>query len=83
MTARSLLLTSVEDRPTACRSCGARIVWARTPAGRNMPLNADVPVRRLSDGSCEVSSDFVHWATCRSADQHRAGAARRPSEAID
>lgn len=24
-----------------CKSCGAEIVWAKTPAGKSMPLDAD------------------------------------------
>lgn len=27
-------------RETACRSCGAPIVWIRTPAGKSMPCDA-------------------------------------------
>ncbi len=30
-----------EGAVNTCRSCGAAILWARTPAGRAMPLDAN------------------------------------------
>lgn len=27
--------------PSFCRSCKAPVIWARTPAGRNMPVDAE------------------------------------------
>jgi hypothetical protein len=30
-----------ERRITRCRSCNAQIIWFKTEAGRNMPVDAD------------------------------------------
>lgn len=40
----------------ACRSCAAPIVWARTPAGKRAPVNAD---------------GTSHFATCPQAEAWR------------
>lgn len=70
-----------------CRSCGAEIIWARTVAGRLIPLDAE-PAERpkgifrleeaLLDGGPQIAisaaSDPVyisHFATCPHADEHR------------
>jgi hypothetical protein len=69
-----------------CRSCGAEIVWARTPSGKLMPLDPE----RVLGGTIELDPDedaslvtrFVgkrdgqphyvsHFATCPQASQHR------------
>jgi hypothetical protein len=31
----------LRDPPARCRSCGAAIAWAMTPAGRRAPLDRD------------------------------------------
>lgn len=78
-----------------CRSCNARIVWAKTPTGATMPVDAS-PV---SDGDLVLISgpqgwlavrvhDNVepdkprhksHFATCPNADQHRRERVKRPT----
>jgi DNA polymerase III epsilon subunit-like protein len=63
------------DRGT-CKSCGAAILWAKTPAGKAMPLDAE-PQKRIVlgrvTGEAHVLDTYVpHWATCPSAAQHRA-----------
>ena len=45
-----------------CRSCGERIVWAATPAGRRMPLD------EVCDGLSEPAWD-PHFASCPDAKQ--------------
>jgi len=69
-----------------CRSCKAPIRWARTAAGRNIPLDA-APV---AHGNVELDDQGIatvlaataawdgvtprytsHFATCPDADQHR------------
>lgn len=41
-----------------CRSCGAKLIWAKTAAGRSMPLDAgpvaDGTIHLNSGGQCEV-----------------------------
>ncbi len=70
-----------------CKSCGATMLWTKTPSGRNMPLDPDpVPDGNviLIDG---VAFPFhpdhknpehnsqprykSHFATCAFASQHR------------
>jgi hypothetical protein len=61
-----------------CRSCGAYIVWLKTKAGKNMPVDAD----SLDDVDLEAEAGEMplfdpsaghisHFATCPNADQHR------------
>ena len=83
MTARSILLVSVSDRPAVCRGCKRPIMWARSAKGRNIALEAKAPVRRIGENSYEITSDFVHWAVCPTAAAFRKQEPRRPSEGID
>ncbi len=66
-----------------CRSCGASVVWGRTPAGKAIPLDAE-PVDGgnlgiRDDGTVVSSHGFpagaalyvTHFATCPNAGQHR------------
>lgn len=44
---------------TRCRTCRARIVWVKTAAGKQMPIDVDPTVRgniALDDGVAEVLS---------------------------
>lgn len=62
-----------------CKSCGAPIVWIRTPTGRRMPCDstfATWPDGTVVDTMGNVQSDGgrgyrPHWATCPNADKHR------------
>ena len=54
-----------------CRSCDEYIVWVKTQAGKNMPVDAD-----SFDEGDELVYDaerghISHFATCPNADQHR------------
>jgi hypothetical protein len=71
----------------SCRSCGAPIVWAKTPRGKAMPLDATP----AADGNIVLEEDNAgaiahvrtaafggvgvfhksHFATCPNANQHR------------
>ncbi len=66
-----------------CSSCHATIRWAKTPAGKNTPLDdqpaADGPLW-LDNGVARFVEDDTpadaarynpHWATCPNADHHR------------
>lgn len=62
----------------ACRSCGAKIVWALTATGKKIPLDAKPEKRvvlesRTPFGEVAVVHDtFVsHFATCPNAAEHR------------
>ncbi len=68
---------------TKCRTCQAEIVWGKTEAGKNVPL--DPPEKRyvradMITGMADLAKEdeyvmvptFVsHFATCPQADQHR------------
>ena len=61
-----------------CSSCGAEIIWAKTPAGKNMPLDAKPETRWIAEGgggqesTCRpVQVRVSHFSTCPNADQHR------------
>jgi len=56
-----------------CKSCGAEIVWVKTNAGKNHPVNAE-PEKRiiLLDGGAQVMDAYTsHFATCPDADKFR------------
>lgn len=77
---------------SACRSCGAQIIWARTERGKAMPVDA----QSTPDGNLvlteEPTGELIarvdarpmrqrytsHFQTCPNADSHRRprGAAR-------
>lgn len=42
-------------RPGRCRSCGQHILWARTPAGKWMPIVPDAQGRLCLDGNVVLS----------------------------
>lgn len=56
---------------SACRSCGAEMLWARTPAGRWIPLEAIV------DPDSGERRWREHFASCVDAAIHRRRAAER------
>lgn len=53
-----------------CRSCGAEIVWLKTDAGKNMPVDAETVV---DEGATIFDPDQMtsHFATCPDAAKHR------------
>lgn len=54
---------------TSCRSCEADIVWLRTRAGKNMPVDADTV--EPEDTEFDPEKHTSHFATCPQAGQHR------------
>jgi hypothetical protein len=58
-----------ERRIVRCRSCRAMIIWFKTEAGRNMPVDADTV--KPEDEEYEPPRHISHFATCPNADQHR------------
>ena len=55
-----------------CRSCRAEIIWFRTSAGRQMPIDAET----VAPGEYELElapkgGHVSHFATCPNANQHR------------
>ncbi len=58
------------SRNQPCKSCGAPLVWIKTPAGKWMPCDpAKIVV--VTDGGEVRSGRVPHWAICPTAAQHR------------
>lgn len=60
---------SHERRITRCRSCHANIIWFKTEAGKNMPVDADTV--EADDDELDLSRHVSHFATCHNAAKHR------------
>jgi hypothetical protein len=58
----------VGSQPTACASCGASIVWARTPQGAAVPLSL---ATARTVGGRRVAT--THFATCPDANEWSQG----------
>lgn len=58
-----------ERRITRCRSCRAQIIWFKTSAGKNMPVDADTV--EPEDDELDLTRHVSHFSTCPQADQHR------------
>ena len=63
---------------STCKSCGASITWATTPAGKSMPLDAKGETMYLVEGGVTTTVTCrpvvvrrPHWAACPGADAHR------------
>lgn len=59
-----------ERRITRCRSCRAQIVWLKTAAGKNMPVDADT-VKPEDDEFDTDEGHISHFATCPERDTWR------------
>lgn len=58
-----------ERRITRCKSCRARIIWLKTPQGKNMPVEADTV--KPEDEEFEWGRHESHFSKCPNANQHR------------
>lgn len=58
-----------ERRIKRCSSCGAKIIWFKTEAGRWMPVDADTV--EAEDTELDLSRHESHFAKCPNANQHR------------
>lgn len=58
-----------ERRIVRCTSCRARIIWFKTAAGNNMPVDADTV--EPDDTEYEPPRHISHFATCPNAHKHR------------
>lgn len=58
-----------------CKSCGAPIVWAKTPEGKSQPLSVASKARRIvvgDDGLARVVETYLsHFSDCPNANEHR------------
>jgi hypothetical protein len=53
----------------ACRSCKAPIVWFKTSAGKNIPIDAATVLP--TDVNLELPRHVSHFATCKDANKFR------------
>ena len=58
-----------EYRIKRCRSCRRQIIWFKTEAGRNMPVDADTV--DPDDTELDLKKHTSHFASCPNAAQHR------------
>jgi hypothetical protein len=58
-----------ERRIVRCRSCHGKIIWFKTAAGRNMPVDADTV--EPGDEDLDLARHQSHFASCPNADRHR------------
>jgi hypothetical protein len=54
-----------------CRSCGAKIVWFNTPAGKKMPVDEATTLPTDAAHQIDLKRHVSHFATCPNANQHR------------
>jgi hypothetical protein len=66
---------SAAPRTVACRSCQAPIVFFRTAAGLNIPIDARTV--RPTDTEHDPKRHVAHFATCPNAAAHRRRRRRR------
>jgi len=59
-----------------CKACNTPIIWIKTVAGKNMPIDA-IPVKAYQGnritGYINVDVHITHWATCPKAKQFKTG----------
>jgi hypothetical protein len=58
-----------ERRIVRCRTCHAKVIWFKTEAGKNMPVDADTV--EPEDDELDLEKHTSHFATCEFADYHR------------
>lgn len=60
-----------ERRIVRCRSCRAKIIWFKTAAGKNMPVDADTVEPDDDVNDLDLTRHQSHFASCPNANQHR------------
>ena len=58
-----------ERRIVRCRGCNAKIIWFKTEAGKNMPVDADTV--EADDDELDLDRHISHFSTCPKANQFR------------
>ena len=60
--------------PSNCKTCGAKITWAKTESGKHMPLDFPGEKRIIVDngGVIHILDTFIsHFSSCPDAAEHR------------
>lgn len=52
-----------------CRGCGEQIVWFKTDAGKNMPVNVESVEK--GDEQLDLKRHVSHFSTCPAANTFR------------
>lgn len=60
-----------ERRIVRCKSCHQKIVWFKTAAGNNMPVDADTVEATDNVNELDLSRHQSHFASCPNSDKHR------------
>jgi len=55
----------------SCSSCGAKIVWFRTAAGKRMPVDEASTQPTDREDQLDLTRHKSHFATCPNANKHR------------
>jgi hypothetical protein len=71
MTHEDRLEENHERRIKRCRGCNAKIVWFKTEAGNNMPVDADTVEPEDNVEELDLKRHISHFATCTAADKYR------------
>jgi hypothetical protein len=58
-----------DERIVRCSSCQALIIFLQTPAGKQMPVNAETV--EPHDTVYEHGRHVNHWGTCTNPNRHR------------
>lgn len=55
-----------DGTPVDCRGCGAKIIWGKTPKGKNIPLSiTNVNARWMGEGQSSICVQApAHFADC-------------------
>ena len=75
--ARVRVRLAPKDTGRQCRSCGARLTFYTTAAGKPMPFTGDPPVEPEADGLFGptnhgfIEAEHAHHATCPGAGEWR------------
>lgn len=55
-----------------CRSCGAKIIWLKTKAGKAMPVDSATITESDAAPQYDATQGHIsHFATCPNAAKHR------------
>ena len=66
-------MLSLEQKTSACRSCGQRVRWGITKWGAKMICQPHAAI----DADGTIAASDTHWAHCPTAKQHKQQRARR------
>jgi hypothetical protein len=64
-------LEAHERRIKRCTSCQAKIIWFKTAAGNNMPVDADTVEPGDNVEELDLSRHKSHFASCPNSAKHR------------